>query len=76
FDKNKVECFNCHRRGHFAMDCRSTRNSGNWSRDNGNAGYRERDNGKRPTKQEDEQALIVQDGLGTYDWSYCRGGSN
>nr|GEV56954.1 hypothetical protein [Tanacetum cinerariifolium] len=29
-----------------------------------------RDNGKRPAKEEDEQALVVQDGLGTYDWSY------
>nr|GFB90837.1 hypothetical protein [Tanacetum cinerariifolium] len=25
---------------------------------------------KRPIKEEDEQALVVQDGLGTYDWSY------
>nr|GEU80683.1 ribonuclease H-like domain-containing protein [Tanacetum cinerariifolium] len=29
FDKTKVECFNCHRRGHFARDCRSAKNSGN-----------------------------------------------
>nr|GEV46368.1 hypothetical protein [Tanacetum cinerariifolium] len=70
FEKNKVECFNCHRRGHFARDCRSARNLRNRSRDVGNAGYIERDNGKRPAKEEDEQALKVQDGLGTYDWSY------
>nr|GEU41870.1 ribonuclease H-like domain, reverse transcriptase, RNA-dependent DNA polymerase [Tanacetum cinerariifolium] len=63
FDKTNVECFNCHRRGHFARDCRSARNSGNRSRDAGNAGYRGRDNGKRPAKEEDEQALVVQDGL-------------
>nr|GEV30209.1 hypothetical protein [Tanacetum cinerariifolium] len=25
---------------------------------------------KWPAKEEDEQALVVQDGLGTYDWSY------
>nr|GEY32154.1 copia protein [Tanacetum cinerariifolium] len=36
------------------------------SRDVGNAGYRGRDNGKKPTKDKDEQALVVQDGLG-YD---------
>nr|GEZ14819.1 ribonuclease H-like domain-containing protein [Tanacetum cinerariifolium] len=36
---------------------------GNRSRDAGNAGYRERDNGKRPAKDEDEKALVVQDGL-------------
>nr|GFA68363.1 hypothetical protein [Tanacetum cinerariifolium] len=63
FDKNKVECFNCHRKGHFAMDCRSVKNSRNRSRDAGNAGYRGRDNGKRPVEEEDEQALVVQDGL-------------
>nr|GFA12821.1 hypothetical protein [Tanacetum cinerariifolium] len=40
------------------------------SRDAGNVGYRERDNGKRLAKEEDENALVVQDGLGTYDWSY------
>nr|GEW30261.1 ribonuclease H-like domain-containing protein [Tanacetum cinerariifolium] len=44
FDKNKVECVNCHKRGHFARDCRSAKNSRNMSRDVGNAGYRERDN--------------------------------
>nr|GEW89471.1 ribonuclease H-like domain, reverse transcriptase, RNA-dependent DNA polymerase [Tanacetum cinerariifolium] len=38
FDKIKVECFNCHRRGHFARDFRSARNSENMSRDAGNAG--------------------------------------
>nr|GFC26362.1 ribonuclease H-like domain-containing protein [Tanacetum cinerariifolium] len=56
FDRNKVECFNCDRRGHFSRDFRSARNSQNRSRDDGNAG-------KRPTKEEDEQALVVQDGL-------------
>nr|GEY29498.1 retrovirus-related Pol polyprotein from transposon TNT 1-94 [Tanacetum cinerariifolium] len=29
-----------------------------------------RDNGKRPVREEDEKALVVKDGLGTYDWSY------
>nr|GFB77724.1 hypothetical protein [Tanacetum cinerariifolium] len=33
FDKIKVECFNYHRRGHFARDCRSARNSRTRSRD-------------------------------------------
>ncbi|GJS16398.1 ribonuclease H-like domain-containing protein [Tanacetum coccineum] len=37
FDKTKVECFNCHRRGHFARECRALRNQGNMNRD---AGYR------------------------------------
>nr|GFA51914.1 ribonuclease H-like domain-containing protein [Tanacetum cinerariifolium] len=32
--------------------------------------YKGRDNGKRPAREKDEKALVVQDGLGTYDWSY------
>nr|GEW27195.1 ribonuclease H-like domain-containing protein [Tanacetum cinerariifolium] len=33
-------------------------------------GDRGRDNGKRPVREEDEKALVVQDRLGTYNWSY------
>nr|GEW52700.1 reverse transcriptase domain-containing protein [Tanacetum cinerariifolium] len=66
FDKTKVECFNCHRRGHFARDCKTARNPRNRGRDVGNAGYIKRDNSKRPAREGDEKALVVQDGLG-YD---------
>nr|GEY58254.1 hypothetical protein [Tanacetum cinerariifolium] len=73
FDKTKVECFNCHRRGHFARECKTPRNQRNR---NGDARYRNRDNNKRniPVESSDalgvhDNALIVQDGFG-YDWSY------
>ncbi|GJY13567.1 ribonuclease H-like domain-containing protein, partial [Tanacetum coccineum] len=33
FDRTKVECYNCHRRGHFARECRALRNQGNRNRD-------------------------------------------
>nr|GEX15800.1 hypothetical protein [Tanacetum cinerariifolium] len=36
YDKSKVECFNCHRLGHSAKECRQPRNqdSRNWNQDN------------------------------------------
>ncbi|GJW06275.1 putative ribonuclease H-like domain-containing protein [Tanacetum coccineum] len=77
FDKSKVECFNYHRRGHFARECRSPKNQGNWSSNGGDgAGYRGRDNYRKTVPVEtsnamivQDKALIVQDGIG-YDWSY------
>nr|GEX68290.1 hypothetical protein [Tanacetum cinerariifolium] len=61
FDKTKVECYNSHRRGHFARECRALRNQGNMSADN------ER---RVVLVETPASALVVQDGLGGYDWSY------
>ncbi|GJT10728.1 ribonuclease H-like domain-containing protein [Tanacetum coccineum] len=33
FDKSKVECFNCHKRGHFAKECRAPRNQDSRNRE-------------------------------------------
>ncbi|GJW27598.1 retrovirus-related pol polyprotein from transposon TNT 1-94 [Tanacetum coccineum] len=39
FDKSKVECYNCHKKGHFAKECKSGRNQGKRSYgDNGSTG--------------------------------------
>ncbi|GJW94222.1 putative ribonuclease H-like domain-containing protein [Tanacetum coccineum] len=58
----RIECYNCHRKGHFARECRSGRSQGR--RPNG-------DNGRSSaqTTKSSSQALVAQDGLGGYDWS-------
>ncbi|GJT91124.1 retrovirus-related pol polyprotein from transposon TNT 1-94 [Tanacetum coccineum] len=62
FDKSQVECYNCHRKRHFAKECKS-----GWNR--GKRFYG--DNGRRnaTTNEPSSQALMAQDGLGGYDWS-------
>ncbi|GJZ86037.1 ribonuclease H-like domain-containing protein [Tanacetum coccineum] len=67
FDKTKVECFNCHKTGHFARECRSKGNH-DVRRDAGNSGYKAKDNGRRPGKQEEPKALVTLDGEGI-DWT-------
>ncbi|GJV36683.1 ribonuclease H-like domain-containing protein [Tanacetum coccineum] len=60
--QTKVECYNFHRRGHFARECRAPRNQGNRNRDD------PRRNAKVDTST--TNALVVQDGIGGYDWSF------
>ncbi|GJZ12116.1 ribonuclease H-like domain-containing protein [Tanacetum coccineum] len=61
FDKTKVECYNCHRRGHFDRECSALRNQGN----------RNGDAPRRVVPVETPiNTLVVQDGISGYDWNF------
>ncbi|GKF20694.1 ribonuclease H-like domain-containing protein, partial [Tanacetum coccineum] len=59
FDKSKVECYNCHKRGHFARECRASRNQDNRNRESSRRSM--------PVETTTSNALISCDGLGGYD---------
>nr|GEW47427.1 hypothetical protein [Tanacetum cinerariifolium] len=63
FDMSKVECYNCHRKGHFARECRSHKDS----RRNGAVEPQ-----RRTVPVETSTCALVSqcDGVGSYDWSY------
>ncbi|GJT94162.1 putative ribonuclease H-like domain-containing protein [Tanacetum coccineum] len=68
FDKTKVECYNCHKTGHFARECRSKGNQDSRRRDAWNTGNKAKDNERRSGKQEEPKALVTLDGDGV-DWT-------
>ncbi|GJY49411.1 ribonuclease H-like domain-containing protein [Tanacetum coccineum] len=61
FNKSKVECYNYHKRGHFARECRVPRNQDNRNRESSRRSV--------PVETTTSNALISCDGLGGYDWS-------
>nr|GEY61953.1 ribonuclease H-like domain-containing protein [Tanacetum cinerariifolium] len=54
FDKIKVECYNCHKRGHFARECRALRENKNIEHVRRNV----------IVETTDANALVAQDGFG------------
>nr|GEX32957.1 hypothetical protein [Tanacetum cinerariifolium] len=64
FDMNKVECYNCHRKGHFARECRSPK-------DSRRTAVAEPQRRNVSVETSTSNVLVSQcDGTGTYDWSY------
>nr|GEV61580.1 DNA-directed DNA polymerase [Tanacetum cinerariifolium] len=64
FDMEKVECYNCHRKGDFARECRSPK-------DSRRTAFAEPQRRHVPVETSPSNALVSQcDGTGAYDWSY------
>ncbi|GJT37049.1 putative ribonuclease H-like domain-containing protein [Tanacetum coccineum] len=63
YDKSKVECFNCHKMGHFTIECRGPRNQDNRNRN--------QDSSRRTVNMEEtsSKAMVAIDGVGFY-WSF------
>nr|GEU96434.1 hypothetical protein [Tanacetum cinerariifolium] len=61
FDKSNVKCYKCHKRGHFARECRAPRNQDNKHKKSSRKSV--------PVETSASTALVSCDGLGGYDWS-------
>ncbi|GKA33148.1 ribonuclease H-like domain-containing protein [Tanacetum coccineum] len=63
YDKTKVECFNCHKMGHFTRECRNPRSQENRTKN--------QESSRRTVNVEKSsfKAILAIDGVG-FDWSF------
>ncbi|GKA92728.1 ribonuclease H-like domain-containing protein [Tanacetum coccineum] len=63
YEKSKVECFNCHKMGHFTRECKGAMNQDSRNRN--------QDSSRRTINIEEtsSKAMLAIDGAG-FDWSY------
>ncbi|GKF60376.1 putative ribonuclease H-like domain-containing protein, partial [Tanacetum coccineum] len=62
YDKSNVECFNYHKMGHFAKECRAPRNK------EGQFKYQDNTRKQGNNKDTSSKAILAIDGVG-FDWS-------
>ncbi|GJR06595.1 putative ribonuclease H-like domain-containing protein [Tanacetum coccineum] len=62
YDKSKVECYNCHKLGHIARECRAPRSK--------ESQFKNQDSTRKQGNNEDKssKAMLAIDGVG-FDWS-------